>query len=149
VVREQNCSAMAVAVEAATKRKSHKGNKKQASAKGGGASFYDGVAQSIGCEGITSGIVKSVCESIRKALIREVQQHGQFRITNLGTFKLKQVHGKPARMVKRFDRHTKAVVEKHYAATPPFKRLSARALAPLQKLFRGSSCEDAPAPCEE
>ena len=141
---------MAVAVEAATKqRKRTKGNKKQASAKGGGASFYDDVAQSIGCEGITAGVVKSVCESIRKALIRDVQQHGHFKLSNIGTFKLKNVHGKPARMLKRYDRHTKALVEKHFAATPPFKRLSGRALAPLQKIFRESSCEDAPAPVAE
>ena len=149
MAREQNCSAMAVAVEVATKRRSHKWNKKQASAKGGGASFYDDVAQSIGCAGITAGIVKNVCESIRKALIREVQQHGTFRISNLGTFKLKHVHGKPARMLKRYDRRTKGVVEKHLAACPPFKRLSGRALAPLQKLFRNLSCEDALAPCAE
>ena len=148
-MREQNCSVMAVAVEAPIKRKRTKGNKKQASATGGGASFYEDVAKSIGCAGITAGIVKNVCESIRKALIREVQQHGAFKISNLGTFKLKHVHGKPARMLKRYDRRTKGVVEKHLAASPPFKRLSGRALAPLQKLFRNLSCEDALAPCAE
>ena len=134
-------------VEVAPKRNRTKGDTKQASAKGGGASFYDDVAQSIGCEGITAGVVKSVCESIRKALIRDVQQHGHFKLTNIGTFKLKNVHGKPARMLKRYDRHTKALVEKHFAATPPFKRLSGRPLAPLQKIFRESSCEDVPALC--
>ena len=141
---------MAVAVEGATKqRKRTKGNKKQASAKGGGASLYDDVAQSIGCGGITAGVAKSVCESIRKALMRDVQQHGHFKLSNIGTFKLKHVHGKPTRMLKSYDPQTKAVVEKHLAATPPFKKLSGRPLEPLQKIFRESSCEAAPAPCAE
>ena len=139
--------------DTATKRKKRtKENKQQACTKGGGASFYQDVAQSIGCEGITAEIVQSACEAIRKALIRDLQKHGQFKLSNIGTFKLKHVHGRPARKQTFYDRHTKALAEKHLAATPPFQRLSGRALAPLQKLFRSScedACEDAPTPSKQ
>ena len=108
---------------------------KQSRAKGG-ASLYKDVAETIGCHGITDETVQQVCEGLRKALIRDVQKHGAFKIYGLGTFKLKQILGRPARTQKFYDRHTKSTVEKHIAARPPYKKLSGRVLAPLQKLFK-------------
>ena len=120
--------------------------------KDGGTSFYDDVAQSIGCKGVTTDIVQNVLESIRKAIIRDVQKHGQFKLANIGVFRLTQVQGKPARKQQIYDRITKGLVEKTFAATPPCKRLTGRALAPLKRIFREScedACEDAPTPSEK
>ena len=113
---------------------------KQSRAKGGG-DLYKDVAETIGCHGITDQTVKQVCEGMRKALIRDVQVHGVFKIYGLGTFKLKQILGRPARTQKFYDRHTKSTVDKDIAARPPYKKLSGRVLAPLQKLLkdRGSA----------
>jgi hypothetical protein len=114
----------------------------------GGASLYKDVVESIGCQGITYETVNQVCEGVRKAAIRDLQKHGQFKIYRLCNLKLKQILGRPARTQKFYDRHTKSTTDKHIAARPPYKKVSGRVLAPLQKLFRGP-CEDAPAPCAE
>ena len=113
-------------------------------ASGAGARFYKEVAQNIGCEGITDGIVQNVCESIRKAIIRDVQKHGHFKLANIGVFRLKHFNGKPTRKLKLYDKQKKETVEKTFAATPPYKRLTGRALAPLKRIFR-EACEEEPA----
>ena len=136
------------------KNKGGKGKKKEkpdSDKRGAEASFCDDLAQSIGCKGITTDIVQNVLASIRKAIIRDVQKHGHFKLANIGVFRLKHVHGKPARKQKIYDRNTKGFVEKAFAATPPCKRLTGRAMAPLKRIFR-ESCEEgaaAPVPSEQ
>jgi hypothetical protein len=125
-----------------------KPNKPKPSRAKGCASLYKDVVESIGCQGIAYETVKQVCEGVRKAAIRDLQKHGQFKIYGLSNLKLKQILGRPARTQKFYDRHTKTTTDKHIAARPPYKKVSGRVLAPLQKLFMGS-CEEAPAQCAE
>ena len=146
--------AMVAAVAARGKHKKKRvgeGTKKESKDKdedgesGAGArlKFYKEVAQSIGCQGITDGIVQNVCESIRKAIIRDVQKHGHYKLAHIGVFRLKHFHGKPTRKLKLYDKQKKDTVEKTFAATPPYKRLTGRALAPLKRIFRESYDEGA------
>ena len=151
---------MVAAVAARGKRKKCVGERTKKESKdkeedgesGAGArlKFYKEVAQSIGCQGITDGIVQNVCESIRKAIIRDVQKHGHYKLAHIGVFRLKHFHGKPTRKLKLYDKQKKETVEKTFAATPPYKRLTGRALAPLKRIFR-EACEGGPdlAPSEQ
>ena len=146
-----NPLAVGVPSESKPKRakRSPAGTKKpQQSRAKGGASLYKDVVESIGCQGITYETVHQVCEGVRKAAIRDLQKHGQFKIYGLCNLKLKQIMGRPARTQKFYDRHTKSTTDKHIAARPPYKKVSGRVLGPLQNLFKGP-CEDAPAPCAE
>ena len=134
-----------------TKKKQPKDKEDDDEASGAGARFYKEVAQSICCKGITDAVVQNVCESIRKAIIRDVQKHGHFKLANIGVFRLKHVQGKPARKQWMYDRQTKGLMEKTFAATPPCKRLTGRALAPLKRIFR-EACEGeaaTPVPSEQ
>ena len=148
---------MAAAVASKGGSKKCQGNKKkkknkddEQEAPGAAARFYGQVAQCIGCKGITDDVVQNVCESIRKAIIRDVQKHGHFKLANIGVFRLKHFHGKPTRKLKLYDKQKKDTVEKIFAATPPYKRLTGRALAPLKRIFREASEGGAdPAPSEQ
>ena len=131
---------------ARAKRSQYGTRKPRQSRAKGGASLYKDVAETIGCPNITEETVQLVCQGLRKALIREVREHGTFKIYGICTFKLKHMHGRPARLQKVYDLHTNTMVEKDFAARPPYKKVSGRVLAPLQNLFRDSS-EGSPAPC--
>ena len=148
--------AMATSKATKTKTKRTKKEKLDASQKNekkeGGACFYGEVAESIGCDGITRDIVQKVCEALRRAIILNVRKHGQYKLMNIGHFRMKHVPGKPARKHKFYDRNKKGVSEKMLEATPPCRTVTGRALAPLKRIFREScegACEDAPTPSEK
>ena len=111
----------------------------------GGASLYKDVAETIACPSITVDTVERVCKGLRDALIHDVREHGSFKIYGLSTFKLKHMHGRPARAHKMYDMNTKKMVEREVAARTPSKRVVGRVLAPLQKLLRDPH-EGAPSP---
>ena len=111
----------------------------------GGATLYKDVAETIACPSITVDTVERVCKGLRRALIHDVREHGFFKIYGLSTFKLKHIHGRPARASKMYDMNAKKMVEREVAARPPSKKVAGRALAPLQKLLRDPA-EGAPTP---
>ena len=107
--------------------------------------MYKDVAETIACPSITVDTVERVCKGLRRALIHDVREHGFFKIYGLSTFKLRNIHGRPARASKMYDMNAKKMVEREVAARPPSKKVAGRALAPLQKLLRDPA-EAAPSP---
>ena len=107
-------------------KRSPNGTKRARPAKAADNNFYEGVSRSIGCPNITTETVQKVCEGLRKAVIRDVQAHGQFKLYGMAMFKLTHRKGRPAHVRKVFG------AEKTIPAKPPHKRVFARALKQLK-----------------